>query len=68
MLLTIISFVIFVTGWATESDEPIMTLSGVDGPTAIFVSTRADPTLIIIPLVIIVILLMNILVIKKQKQ
>jgi Na+-transporting methylmalonyl-CoA/oxaloacetate decarboxylase beta subunit len=50
-----------------KSEEPIL-FRGADGPTVVFVSTRFEPEVIVIPLLMALVLLMNTLVIRKQEK
>jgi competence protein ComGC len=50
-----------------KSEEPIL-FRGADGPTVVFFSTRFEPEVIVIPLLMALVLLMNTLVIRKQEK
>lgn len=66
--LVIVMLQMFFPGWEEVDPEEPYVFGGADGPTAIFVTTRVDPVLIIVPVAMVILLLMNLLVIRKQEK
>ncbi|MDF7800794.1 hypothetical protein P4C99_15070 [Pontiellaceae bacterium B1224] len=64
----VVLIVMTIIGNITEiSDEPILTMGGADGPTAVFISTRLSPYLTNAILVALL-LLTNIYVLQKKEK
>lgn len=70
IFIVVSSFITLITCLTAKCEAPIELgiIGGADGPTAIFLATDINPLDIIFPLLLALLLLMNIAVIKKQKQ